>query len=66
MVKGAAMLKGNNSLHMNFATVMEAFEEYLNARLLPAAKVRVTGINPLNDHIVVKIEPRKAPEGGEQ
>jgi hypothetical protein len=58
------MLRGTNSLHLNFATASKAIEEYLNDRLVLSAKIRVSSIKAVNDEIVVKIEAMESSEGG--
>lgn len=40
-------MKGNNSLHLNEATMIEAVQEYLNARMLSAAP-KVTSVKAEN------------------
>ena len=37
-------MKGNNKLVLNYATVMDALQEYFDARTTPKARFKVTSI----------------------
>jgi hypothetical protein len=51
---------GKNVLRLNHATVMEALEEYINRRALPAGRVVVKKVqfNAQIDQFDVDVEPR--------
>lgn len=37
-------MKGNNKIELNYATVMEALQEYFDSRTLPKARFKITSI----------------------
>jgi hypothetical protein len=54
-------MKGNNKLVLNYATVMEALQEYFDARTTPSARFHVasieaTGSSNYDKVITVQIE----------
>jgi len=55
-------MKGNNTLHINEATLIEAFQEYLDKRYNPPVTVAGVRQDPANNTFVVRIAEIQKPE----